>query len=533
MINKLVDYLKKCDDAYYNGNAIITDDTYDALVNSLRKLDPDNIYLNKVGAKPGNLSKIGRLIPMGTLSKYHDDNEVKEWVSRENSNSYMIEPKYDGFGVELIYKDGILVSAGTRGDGNVGEDVLASMLLIDTVPKELPDKFNTLTIVRGEAIIPRKNHKYMKDHGYEAMRNAVPGIVRSCNKDYLPCVDYVAYEFFDGDTDRVAQINKYSEVFNVGDYEVYSTFEDLLDCRNKFGTTKDSFKYEVDGTVIKTVEIRNDNLLCPEHQIAWKFKSNRRETVLRSIEFQMGVTGKFTPIGIFDPVEFQGAKLSRASFGSIYRLRDLAPKIGCIVEVSRRGDIIPYIESVVSTDVPGCEDLGDLSVCPYCGEKLNPVDGSCINVKCPEKLFLQIRNYVACLGVKGIGPSLVRSLVDKGYITCLSDIYNVTSDMILSIPRQGQSAVDKWNQLVNKNIRLIDFLSALPFDNFGPKVWDTLINNSNINDLLSIDSIDRFNEVFNGKELKGIGQTKVESFVTQMSLYKDDINNLITKVNII
>lgn len=538
MIDSLVNYLKRCDEAYYNsGNAIVTDDTYDALVNSLRVMDPTNEYLSKVGAKAGNKSKVGRIIPMGTLSKYHENDEVESWINKEYSTSggFILAPKYDGFGVELIYNNCKLISAGTRGDGNVGENIYESIVNIPSVPKELPSQFSNLKIVRGEAIIPRRNHKRMKEFGYEAMRNAVPGIVRSCNKEALPYVDFVAYEFFDGRVNREEQRYDYSSIFNVEEFTPFYSidFESILDKRDFYGANKLTYKYEIDGTVIKTINILQDNLLNPEHQIAWKFKSNHRETVLRAVEFQMGVTGKFTPVGIFDPVEFQGAKLSRASFGSIYRYRDLDPKIGCIVEVSRRGDIIPYIEKVVTCDVPNVVDIPVFDTCPYCGEKLNPKDGSCENVHCHEKLNLQIRNYVGCLGVKGIGPSLVKGLVETGKISCLSDIYEVTDEDIISLPRQGQSSADKWKAFITKNIRLIDFLSALPFDNIGPKVWSKLLENTDVDTLLTIDTLDKFNEVFSGKDLKGIGSSKIEGFVSQMKLYGDDIRTLITKVSII
>ena len=134
----LVNYLKKCDDAYYNtSNPIVSDNTYDALVETLRRLDPKNEYLSKVGVNVVS-NKIGRIVPMGTLSKYHKDEEILKWLDSENDeNLFLLSPKYDGFAVELVYSNGELVSASTRGDGNVGEDIYDSVLSITSIPNHL------------------------------------------------------------------------------------------------------------------------------------------------------------------------------------------------------------------------------------------------------------------------------------------------------------------------------------------------------------------------------------------------------------
>ena len=153
MPNNLVEYLERCDDAYYNSsNPIVSDSTYDALVETLRRLDPKNPYLEKVGAKVKS-DKVGRIIPMGTLSKYHKDEEIQKWLSNESDETtFLLSPKYDGFAVELYYDHGRLISASTRGDGNVGEDVLSSMMRVHNVPIKLEKYRNDITIVREKQI---------------------------------------------------------------------------------------------------------------------------------------------------------------------------------------------------------------------------------------------------------------------------------------------------------------------------------------------------------------------------------------------
>lgn len=520
MVTQLVDYLVRCDDAYYNSsNPIVSDATYDAMVETLRKLDPKNAYLSKVGAKVKS-DKVGRVTPMGTLSKYHTDEEVQKWLESEQGE-ILIAPKYDGFAVELIYEKGNLISASTRGDGNVGEDVLSAMMRVKSVPIHLSTYNRDYMTVRGEAIIPVKNHEAAKQLGYQAMRNAVPGIVRSNRADALGLVDFVAYEFIDGRTDRPIQRFYYKDDFIVEDFQTvdYSDFDVLQDIRKKY--REGQYAYELDGVVLKTAIIKEDDLLNPSHMIAWKYKSNRRTTVLRDIEYQMGLTGYFTPIGIFDSVEFQGASLTRASLGNMTRLANefTGMTIGSIIEVSRRGDIIPYIEELNLINEGG-QLVGGLIKCPHCGEDLD-YDGHephCTNKSCPELLRLQISQYARAVGIKGIGDKLVRGLIDGGMLKSIIDIYEMNAEDILNLPRQGQSAVDKWETLQEKRLSPAELLTAYPFLDLGRKVWDTVLSKFSYVDILNITKEDLINA-----KLRGIGESKIDSIINQVQMNKSEL----------
>ncbi len=538
MSANLVEYLKKCDDAYYNtSNPIVSDATYDALVETLRRMDPTNEYLKKVGAKVRS-NKVGRLIPMGTLSKYHKEDEIMKWLEKERGE-IILSPKYDGFAVELVYDTGRLISASTRGDGNVGEDVLAAMMKIQNIPLIIEGLPRGEIIVRGEAIIPTKNHEKIRELGYNAMRNAVPGIVRSNRTEALMYVDFVAYEFIDGKKDRVSQRDYWKQFFTIEDYRVlnWNDIESMQKRREELRASE--YLYELDGVVLKTREIKEDNLLNPDHMIAWKYKSNRETTVLRDIEYQMGLTGYFTPIGIFDEVEFQGAKLTRASLGNITRMKKEfeGMTIGSLIEVSRRGDIIPYIEELAFI-----EDGGELvvypTVCPHCGEVLaidTEIDDEthtilkyephCVNKSCPEKLRLQISQYAKSIGVKGIGDKLVSGLIDGGYVKSILDIYRINPDVILNIPRQGQSSVDKWKVLQEKSLSAAELLTAYPFLDLGRKVWDNVLSKFNYNDILLHNSEDLI-KLLQSAKLRGIGDSKISSIVSQVEDNREELIEL-------
>lgn len=529
-VNELVAYLKKCDDAYYgSGDVLVSNDTYDSLVESLKRMDPTNPYLDKVGFQPNGTNKVGRLIPMGTLDKFHEEDKVKEWLQTNvgiGDDHVLLSPKYDGFGVELTYVNGKLVMASTRGDGVTGEDVTEAMMLVPSVPKELPDPYKSLTCVRGECIIPRANHDAVKALGYKAMRNAVPGIVRSCHKDALHFCDYVAYEFFDGTENREEQRLCYKAIFNIEDYHVFqaSDFSKILEMRNHMGEGKDNYIYEMDGVVLKTRAIKSDDYRHPTYQIAWKFKSNRRETILRNIRFDVGATGKISVVGEFDPVEFQGASLTSASIGSVQRYNSMRPVIGCTIEVSRRGDVIPYVEDVISTleDVPFIE----MTTCPCCGSTL--VNHICKNPQCKDKVEKKVLQYIKGFGIKGIGVSVVHKLIDGGFIKDLSDIYKMDATIIRTLPRQGDSVVAKWQDLQSKEIPFIKFLSIYPFENLGEAAWKAVLNTVKFDHLWDITAKD-----LSDLNISGLGVSKCESLISQLQDNEAEIKALINLVHII
>lgn len=527
-VNELVAYLKQCDDAYYgSGDVLVSNDTYDSLVETLKRMDPTNPYLDKVGFQPNGTNKVGRLIPMGTLDKFHEEDKVKEWLHTAvgvNNPYVLLSPKYDGFGVELTYVNGKLVMASTRGDGITGEDVTEAMMLVPSVPKELPEAYRSLTCVRGECIIPRANHDAVKALGYKAMRNAVPGIVRSCQKEALPYCDYVAYEFFDGTDDRENQRLCFKNIFNIEDYKVFKAeeFSKILEARNQMGENKDSYIYEMDGVVLKTRPIKPDDYRHPAYQIAWKFKSKWRETILRNIRFDVGATGKISVVGEFDPVEFQGASLTSASFGSVQRYNSMKPTIGCTLEVSRRGDVIPAVETVSDTD----DSFVPMTTCPCCGSKL--IDHTCKNPVCKDKVEKKVLQYIKGFGIKGIGVSLVHKLIEDGFIKDLSDVYKMDANVILSIPRQGESAVNKWKDLQNKEITFLKFLSIYPFENLGEAAWKAVLSEVVFDHLWTMTGED-----LASLNIKGVGVSKCESLISQLHDNEEEIKSLINWVHII
>lgn len=547
IIEKLEEMLRKASADYYlNGDSDMTDDEYDAAVDYLRTVKPDSPFLQEIGPDAGNSNKVYHPIPMGTLTKIHTEEQVKSWMSKFSDVGdlgWMISPKYDGFAVELIYKDGNLVVASTRGTGYLGEDVTESIKLFDNIPKTVPT--TDMVSIRGEVIAPVKYRDIFEAEGYVSLRNAVPGIVRSKAEKFIPYLHFVAYNMYG---DYVEHMNYYDLVslrmvmqgwgFEVEEFvtcEGEDPFSGLKSMYDGFVNGMVTVPYECDGCVLKVNrQDLTDDTLRPNKQIAWKFQSKVQVTTLTDVQYELGATGKYTPIAIFEPVVFQGATLTRASLGSYARMisliNDQGMKIGSLINVTRNGDIIPYVKSVVPYDGNGDQTpIVIPEVCPYCGEPLTSTQSTllCTNKKCKGIIKMRASAYIRNVGVKGIGLGVIDKLVDAGYITCVSDAYRFDPDKVVGVKGWGPSLISKWKEFRSKNLPWRKILSIYPFENMADTFWDKVFSVRSINGLIYyllgygyLDLDDYF------KDIKGIGEDRLKEAVHQIRDNYEDLNNI-------
>ena len=541
-LTSLITELREASRRYYlTGSSNLTDEQYDARIRYLRVVDPTNPYLSEIGTEVDGTEsskKVYHHIPMGTLSKCHKDQEVKCWINslpESSGTKILVAPKYDGFAVELVYKDGDLVSASTRGNGGLGEDVLETVKKIPSVPAKLHNHRNV--IVRGEVLAFADKFETLRSLGYTAMRNAVPGIVRSGN-DTVQYLTFVAHGFYlmDDSEERPTRSSlreSFSDDFHVEDYKIFdkTDFEGISDYHHRMEVlrNRDSCPFEFDGIVLKS-EISDEdvvNLYNPLHSISWKFKSKREATTLRGVEFQMGVTGKFSPIAVFDPVEFQGATLTKASLGSIDRMSKMITeeglKIGCVIEVTRRGDIIPYVESVVMTDDTMCTPIEIPTNCPHCGRMLlgYPKDIICENPFCDEKVIMRISQYVAGVKVRGFGRALVESLVVNHHVLSIRDLYTVCVDDCDDLTPNMKKMI---KELQSHKMTSYQFLSTYPFDNIGASSWKSLESvGITINELYASDDVDTLVTTSGARGLSG---QKGHALAAQYKLHREELNDI-------
>lgn len=472
----LVTELTKASDAYYNGDPIMSDEMFDAKVNVLRKLDPENEFLAKVGAPPiDHATKVCRTNGMFTLAKFRSLDAVREWMKRHSSDTFILNPKYDGFAVCLQYIGGKLVMASTRGDGLVGEDVTEAVKCIPDVPEEL-DAPVSLEI-RGEVIAPKYNHDALKAMGYTAMRNAVPGIVRACRKDALQLIDFVAYDVIPGEvgdcsrTKMVAQVKQLTNLKMLTEDYVWVSKEidTVIAAMERFN--KDAQRYECDGIVLKTDRIyTDDDQFCPAHQLAYKYETNIKEAKITGIDFETKATGEVAVVYTFEPVEFQGATLTRASAGGLNRHNNtLQGQVGDIAYVTRVNDIIPMIKDVEHVVE---EEFTPMTHCPSCDADLHG-GHACTNPMCSAVLWNGLVQWIASLK-KGIGAGTVAKLWDAG-VREIRNFYEIDLDTV----KVGNAARAKLKEVQEKVLSDQDILRFYPFfKGMAWKKWGPVLENN-------------------------------------------------------
>jgi DNA ligase (NAD+) len=358
---KLRDELRVLREAYYNLEPKASDAVYDAKMTRLRELSPTNFEVITVGAAVPKLSvweKVKHKIPMGSLSKANSEADLIEWAKREGidpSAELLYTHKIDGSSMELVYEEGRLVRCVTRGDGIVGEDVTSNVKKIPDVQWVIP--ITEEVTIRGEVVMTKEvfEREYAKD--YANPRNTANGKVREKKGGGEDCRNlmFIAYTLMsasapDKESLRFKALRKMA--FTVPDFKVV----DLAGAQRLHelmaSGERDRVPYEIDGAVIRLNDIvaqeaLGDLNMRPRGQIAYKFEAATGVTTVEAIKWQVGNSGRVTPVASVAPVSIGGVTITSISLHNLSMFRELALFRGCRVLVSRRNDTIPYIESRV------------------------------------------------------------------------------------------------------------------------------------------------------------------------------------------
>ena len=368
-IKTLADRIAKAKDAYYNGAPIMSDAEYDALEDELRKLDPSHPVLAKVGAAPsGGWVKVKHSIPMGSLNKAQTLPELNAWASGCGLTSgLLVTEKLDGISLGLRYEQRKLVQGLTRGDGETGEDVTRNILLmkgaVKMLPATLPDGTPTpdLVFVRGE-VVCLKSDFAAHFPGESNPRNTASGTSKR-QSDPAKCrfLTIKAYQFLpDGRApgSKQAEMTALTDLgFQTPNWQVCSTLADVEKLYQGYiDSTRDGLDYDIDGLVVEADDTATrDGLGEKNHRpagaIAFKFLAEEKPTILRDIVWQVGKSGRVTPVAHFDPVQLTGAVVRKASLAGVRQVQHLRLYAGCTILVARRNDVIPRVEANVSEGI--------------------------------------------------------------------------------------------------------------------------------------------------------------------------------------
>ncbi len=356
-IEELKARIRNARDAYFNLSPIMTDQEYDALVDELKSIEPNATEVTGVGAAVPQISvweKVKHEIPMGSLDKANSPDEFRRWAEGLGDvSTFHITHKIDGSSMELIYKSGKLARCVTRGDGLIGEDVTSNVQKVPSIPKTLPNEIDA--IVRGEIVMMKEvfSNKYAEK--YANPRNTAAAKVREKKDGGQGCKDleFIAYWIETSDVSYETLFYQAEFLqklkFEIPHWGGAGTLDNMMTMFQEAAKERNYVKYEIDGMVISVNNIRKlkdlgDHNMRPRGQIAWKFDAAMRETRVRDVVWQVGPTGRLCPVAKVEPVNIGGVTISSVSLHNLALFRDLKLFKGCRVLVSRRNDVIPYIE---------------------------------------------------------------------------------------------------------------------------------------------------------------------------------------------
>lgn len=530
-IKELEKILITAQDEYYNGTPIMPDDEYDALADELADLDPRNKVLRRIGADVSDDSKLQKAkhtIPMGSQKKVNTQDEFIKWANKTGANRFVIQEKLDGLSVELVYKQGKLVQAITRGDGETGEDITHNVVHMGNVPLRL-SKFTGS--IRGEIILPISAFRILTHNSkdYANPRNAASGISRrkTINEHVLKNIKIIA---FDCTAHGVDFIKEHHKIRFLEDLGVECVFTKVVDVSNAIKgynlyqkSKRATLDHEIDGLVFKVNGIKRQEALGetdgrPKGQIAWKFAAEMRKTVLKSISWEVGLTGRITPVGHVEPVQVGGVTISKMSLHNVSNIQRLGVYPLADVLVSRRNDVIPCLEKViprVKSKQPGNFKIP--TICPIC-KKATVFEGEylmCANMDCPAKRIGDIKKWVKVLDIDQVGDAFIKDVVNAGFVEDPADLYTLSSDTIATLDGYQQKSARTIVRNIDKakELPLKKFMGALNIPNVGTNTFEALAN-------AGFDTIRSLQVATWGEFAKvaGVGDT------TALAIYKGLIN---------
>lgn len=497
-MQQMVDQLNKWAYEYYVlDNPSVTDVQYDALYDQLVLLEkqsgvvlPDS-PTKRVGGEPlKNFVQHRHLKRLYSLDKVQSFNELSEWVNKVNKElgdvEFTVELKYDGLTINVTYRDGKFKGASTRGNGIVGEDVTEQVKTIRSVPLTIP--FDGTVELQGEGIMRLSVlDKYNQNHPNEKLknaRNAAAGAIRNLDPKVTASrnLDVVFYSNgYEEGLQATSQTELVDFLKSCGMrtnyvFERAKTFDEIRKIIEKIGQNRASYDFLIDGVVIKVNDfaLREDlgyTDKFPKWAVAYKFDAEQVTTRLNDVDWQVGRTGKLTPVGLLSAVELCGATIQRATlnnYGDITRKR---LKKGGLVFVRRSNDVIPEI--LGAADENG-EPILKPTHCPACGAPLDETGAHlyCVNAEhCRPQIVARISHYCsknAC-DVDGLSDKTVELLVDKLGVKSVADLYDLTEERLLTLDgvqdKKAQNIVKAVSD--SKAVALPQFIFALGLDNVG------------------------------------------------------------------
>ncbi len=495
----------------------IPDAAYDRLVRQLVDLEKeypelvtDDSPTQRVGAEPSKtLESVTHRVPMLSLENAFAEEELRDFHTRVADKlefedgapmlAYAAEPKLDGAAVSLLYEDGVLTRAATRGDGTTGEDITHNVRTIESVPLRLiGDGYPSTLEVRGEVFMPRAGFEAYNEAARKAgektfvnPRNAAAGSLRQLDPKLTAERPLDMYVYSVGLVEDGEMPGKHSEILarlqswglkTCPESRVVEGVDGCLEYYSAIGNKRDDLAYDIDGVVYKVDSIAMQRELgfvsrAPRWAIAHKFPAQEELTTVEDVEFQVGRTGALTPVARLAPVFVGGVTVSNATLHNIDELHRKDVRVGDTVIVRRAGDVIPEVVSVVASRRPEKTTPVQLpESCPICGSHVRREDGEAV-ARCTGGLFCKaqrteaLKHFVSrrALDIEGLGAKLIEQLVAEDRLSDPSDLFQLEVEELSQRERMGEKSADNLVRAIeqSKSTTLARFLFALGIREVG------------------------------------------------------------------
>ncbi len=505
---------------YVLNEPVISDYEYDKLFKQLKEIEekypelktPDS-PTQRVGAPPlKEFKPFTHPTPMLSLENAAREEEFLDFHKRVLKElkvpkvEYLIEHKYDGLAVELIYEKGELVIGSTRGDGITGEDVTNNIKTIWTVPlKLLGNNFPERLVVRGEVIMYRKdflelNEKYIKEgkKTFANPRNAASGSLRQLDSRITAERKLRMFVYGIGEplppeynAKKLSDVYEYLKRwgFNLNpNVIVTDNIDKIAEFHQEWEERRDTLEYDIDGIVIKVNSFEQQSILgelthSPRWAIAWKFKPREATTVIQDIIVQVGRTGALTPVAILKPVQISGVTVSRVTLHNPDEIKRLDIRIGDTVVVYRAGDVIPKVTKVIlEKRPPNTKPFKFPERCPICNADVIKPEGEaiprCSNASCPAQLVESLKHFVSrkAMNIEGIGDEWIQKFAETGLLKDFADFYFIKKEDLLKYERMGDKLAENMINSINqrKEASFDRFLYALGIRYVGEHIAQVL-----------------------------------------------------------
>ena len=507
---------------YVLDDPAVPDAEYDRVYRQLQQLEQQHPELvvadsptQRVGDRPlDGFAEVVHEVPMLSLDNAFSDDELESFDRRVRERlddagpiTYVAEPKLDGLAVSLLYVNGLLTRAATRGDGATGEDITANIRTLKSVPLRLRGAAPALLEVRGEVIMPHAGFEALnarqRDAGQKVFanpRNAAAGSLRQLDSRITASrpLEFYAYSIarLEGEplpASHMAALERLRELGLRVNHLVRRCcgVEALLVFYHEVMAARATLGYDIDGVVYKVDDVARQQALgfvsrAPRWAIAHKFPAQEELTVLRDVEWQVGRTGALTPVARLEPVFVGGVTVSNATLHNADEIARLDLHIGDTVVVLRAGDVIPKVQSVLAERRPaGARAIELPQQCPVCGSEVFRAEGEAAmrctgGLVCAAQQKEAVRHFASrrAMDIEGLGDKLVEALVDAGLIASVADLYQLEAGQVAGLERMGEKSAANLIAAIehSKQITLPRFLFALGIREVGEATALALAN---------------------------------------------------------